>query len=172
MVWILAALRILHTQVGTIFAEKVILKVRTQAWNNFDFFYLNQIIYMPLVNFRNKFRFFSFDFRQNFEIETFSRWLSIFGTKFFWREIQKIFFFKKFTLVPLHGFLRGFSKFRFLTVKICIFVRDFWVILENYSMRLLSIRENDFIAHWAYGETISSHTEHTRNKFSHMLSQQ
>ncbi len=29
--------------------------------------------YMPLVKFRKKFRFFSFDFRQNFEVRTFSR---------------------------------------------------------------------------------------------------
>ncbi len=40
---------------------------------------------------KKKFRFFSFDFRQNFEVRTFSRWLSIRGTKFFWRYIQ-IFF--------------------------------------------------------------------------------
>jgi hypothetical protein len=62
---------------------------------------------MPLVNFRKKFRFFSFDFRQNFEVRTFSRRLSIRGTKFFWRDIQ-IFF------------LNGFSKIRFFIVKICI----------------------------------------------------
>ncbi len=30
---------------------------------------------------------------------------------------------------------------------------------------MLSIRGNDFIARWAYEETTSSHTEHTRNKF-------
>ncbi len=39
-------------------------------------------------------------------------------------------------------------------------------------MRMLSIRGNDFISHWAYGEMISSHTEHTPNEFSRMLSQQ
>ncbi len=48
---------------------------------------------------------------------------------------------------------------------------DFWVLFENYSMRMLSIRGNDFIAHWAYDTTILSHTEHTRNKFSRMLNQ-
>ncbi len=36
---------------------------------------------------------------------------------------------------------------------------------------MVSIREKDFIAHWAYQETISSHTEHTPNEFSRMLSQ-
>ncbi len=44
-------------------------------------------------------------------------------------------------------------------------------IFENYSMLMLSIRGNYFIAHWAYEETISSHTEHTPNEFSCMLSQ-
>ncbi len=38
-------------------------------------------------------------------------------------------------------------------------------------MRMLSIRGNDFIAHRAYEETISSHTELTPNEFSRMLSQ-
>ncbi len=60
--------------------------------------------------------------------------------------------------------------------KIWIFIVkmwDFWVIFKNYSMRkrMLSMRGNDFIAHWAYEERISSHTEHTPNEFSRMLSQ-
>jgi hypothetical protein len=116
---------------------------------------------MPLVNFRKKFRFFSFNFRQNFEVQTFSRWLSIRRTNFF----------LEFTVVLLDGFLKGFPKFRFFIVEICILIWDFWVIFVNYSMRMLSIRENNFIAYWAYEETISSHTEHTRNEFSRMLSQ-
>ncbi len=123
---------------------------------------------MPLVNFRTKFRFFSFDFCQNFKVWTFSQWLSIRGTNCFWRDIQK-FFFKMFTWVLLDGFLNGFWKIWFFIVGILI--GDFWVIFENYSMRMLSIRGNDFIAHWAYEETISSHTEHTPNEFLHMLSQ-
>jgi hypothetical protein len=126
---------------------------------------------MPLVNFRKKFRFFSFDFRQHCEVKTFSQWLSIRETKFFWRDIQKKIFLKKFTLVLIDGFLNGVSKFRFFMVKICIIIWNFWVIFENYSMRMLSVRANGFIAHWAYKETISSHTEHTRNEFSRMLSQ-
>jgi hypothetical protein len=48
---------------------------------------------------------------------------------------------------------------------------DFLVILKNYSLRMLSIRGNDFIAHWAYEETISSHNEHATNEFSRMLNQ-
>ncbi len=76
-----------------------------------------------------------------------------------------------FTWVLLDWFLNGFSKFGFFIVEICILIWDFWVIFENYSMRMLSIRGNDFIVHWAYEEMISSHTEQTPNKFSCMLSQ-
>jgi hypothetical protein len=126
--------------------------------------------YMPFVNFRKKFRFFSFDFRQNFDVRTFPRWLSIRGTKFFW-EISNNFFFQNLHFVLLDGFLDGFSKFCFFIGEICILIRDFWVIVENYSMRMLSIRGNDFIACWAYAEPISSHAEHTRNEFPRMLSQ-
>ncbi len=71
----------------------------------------------------------------------------------------------------LDGFLNGFSKFGFFVVEVCILIWDFRVIFENYSMRMLSIRGNDFIAHWAYEETISSHTVHIPNEFSRMLSQ-
>ena len=54
------------------------------------FFWLKSNPYMPLVNFRKKFRFFSFDFRQNFDVRTFPRWLSIRGTKFFWDLSKKV----------------------------------------------------------------------------------
>jgi hypothetical protein len=65
----------------------------TQAWDNFEFFWPKSNPYMPFINFRKKFRFFSFDFRQNFDVRTFPRWLSIRETNFFLRDIQKIFFF-------------------------------------------------------------------------------
>jgi hypothetical protein len=115
---------------------------------------------MPFVNFRKKIRFFSFDFRQNLDVRTFPRWLSIRGTKFFWWAIQNFFFVKIFTLVLLDGFLDGFWKFRLFTVKICILIWFFWVFFENYSKRMLSIRGNDFIAL----------AEHTRNLFHRTLS--
>ncbi len=79
---------------------------------------------MSLVNFRKKFCLVSFDFRQNFEVQTFTRRLSIRGTKFFLRDIQN-FFFKIFTMVLLDRFSDGFSKFRFFIVEICILIRDF-----------------------------------------------
>ncbi len=110
------------------------LKVHKHEMRYFWFFFWPKSNpYMPLVNFR-----------------TFTRWLSMRGTKFFLRDIQKIFFFKIFTMVLLDGFLDGFSKFWFFIVKICILIRDFWVIFENYCKRMLSIRGNDFIACWAY----------------------
>ncbi len=99
----------------------------TQAWDNLDFFIPKSNPYMPLVNFQKKFRFFCFDFCQDFDVRTFPRWLSIRGTKFFWWAIQKFFFFKIFNLVLLDGFLDGFWKFRFLIVKICILICYFWV---------------------------------------------
>ncbi len=76
-----------------------------------------------------------------------------------------------FTWVLLDEFLNSFSKIWFYIVEICILIRDFWLIFENYSMRMLSIRGNDFIAHWAYKETISSRTEHMQNEYLRMLSQ-
>ena len=109
-------------------------------WN---FFWPKSNPYMPLVNFRKKFRLVSFDFRQNFEVRTFTRWLSIRGTKFFLRDIKNFFFFKIFTMVLLDGLLDGFSKFWFFIIEICILIRDFWVISKIIVC-----------ACWAYVETI------------------
>ncbi len=135
----------------------------TQAWDSFEFFFLPKSNpYMPFVNFRKKFRFSSFDFRQNFDVRTFPRWLSIRGTKFFLRDIQQNFSFKIFTLVLSDRFLDGFSKFWFFIGEICILIRDFWVNFENYRMRMLSmlsIRGTDFIACWTYEERISAHAQ-------------
>ncbi len=116
---------------------------------------------MPFVNFRKKFRFFSFDFRQNFDVRTFPRWLSIRGTKFFFERYPKIFFLQNLHFGPilLDRFLDGFSKFGFFIGEICILIRDFLVIFKNYSMRMLSICRNNFIACWAYEEQISTHAQ-------------
>ncbi len=88
----------------------------------------------------------------------------------FLERYPKNFFFKIFFLVLFDRFLEGFSKFGFFIGEICILIGDFWVIFENYSMHMLSIRGTNFIAHWAYGELISSHAEHTGNRFYCMLS--
>ncbi len=152
-------------------ALRTILK-GTQAWNNFDFFYLNQILIqcMPLVNFR-KISLLILRFSPEFRSSNIFSVTGAYAEPNFFGEISKKFFFKKFTLVLLDGFLHGFSKLRFFIVQICILIGDFGVIFENYSMRMLSIHGNDFIAHWAYEEMILSHIEHTRNEFSCMLSQ-
>jgi hypothetical protein len=52
-----------------------------------------------------------------------------------------------------------FQKFDFFIVEIWILISDFWVIFENYSMRMLSIRGNDLIAQWAYAERIFSYAQ-------------
>jgi hypothetical protein len=114
---------------------------------------------MPFVNFRKKFRFFSFDFRQNFDVRTFFAVTEHTRNQIFLKRYPKNFFFKIFTLVLLDGFLDGFGKFRLFKVRICILIGYFWVFFDNYSMRMLSIRGNDFIAHWAYEERISEHAQ-------------
>ncbi len=118
---------------------------------------------MPLVNFRKKIRLVSFDFRQNFEVRTYAE------PNFFW-EISKNFLFQNLHYGPIRWVPRGFSKFWFFIVKICILIRDFWDIFEIYCMRMLSIHGTDFIewvsilgtdfiAHWAYEERISAHAQ-------------
>ncbi len=73
-----------------------------------NFFWPKSNPYMPFVNFRKKFRFFSFDFRQ-----------------IFFERYPKIFLVKILTLVLLGGFLDDFSKFWFFIGEICILIRDF-----------------------------------------------
>ncbi len=125
---------------------------------------------MPLVNFRKKisllFLRFSSEFRKSniFAVAEHTR------NHIFWRDIQKIFF-QNVHFGPIRRVHDGFSRFVFFIVQICIFIWNFWVIFENYSMRMLSIHGNGFIAHWAYKEMISSNTEHKPNEFSRMLSQ-
>ncbi len=109
---------------------------------------------MPCVYFLQKFCFFSFDFRENFYVRTFPRWLSIRGTKFFWWAIQRIFF-----LQNLHvGPIRRFLKISIIYSQICIFG-----IFEYFSKIIASVC-------WAYAETILLHAEHTRNRFHRTLS--
>ena len=72
-----------------------------------NFFLPKSNPYMPFGNFQEKFRFFSFDFRQNFDVRAVTEHTR---NKIFWRDIQQ-FFFKIFTLVLLDRFLDGFSKF-------------------------------------------------------------
>ena len=59
----------------------------------------------------------------------------------FFERYPKNFFSKIFTLVLLDRFLDGFSKFVFFIGEICILIRNFWVIFENYCMRMLHTRK-------------------------------
>ena len=72
---------------------------------------------------------------------------------------------------PIRWITKWFFKIWIFYSRNFHFKLGFGVFFENYSMCMLSIRGNDFIAHWAYEETISLHTEHTPNEFSRMLSQ-
>jgi hypothetical protein len=130
---------------------------------------------MPLVNFRKKFRFFSFDFCQNFDVQTFSRWLSLrgFAEPNFFGELSKIFLNSNFHFGPtrMRWVPRRFFKISIVFGQNLHFNLVFLTNFRKLSMRTLSIRGNDFIAHWAYKEAISSHTEHTPNKYLRILSQ-
>ncbi len=144
-----------------------------------NFFWPKSNPYMPFVNLRKKFRFFSFDFISMFEHFR-GDWA--YAEPNFFDDLSRNFFFKIFTLVQLDGFLDGYWKFWLFIVKICILIVYFSVLFENYSMLMLSIRGTDFIAHmlsirktnfiahWAYAERISLHAEHARNRFHRMVS--
>ncbi len=119
-----------------------------------------------MVNFPKIFWFFSFDFCQNFNVRTFSWWLSIRGIKVFWRDIQKIFP-QNFTLVLLDGFLDGFLKFQLFIVKICILIWYFWYFSKIIVWACSAYVETIFIAHWAYEETIMAHWAYEEQIFAH-----
>ncbi len=63
---------------------------------------------MPLANFRKKFRLFSFDFRQIFDVRTFCGDWAYVEPNFFDKLANK-FFSKMFTLILSDEFLDGFS---------------------------------------------------------------
>jgi hypothetical protein len=81
-------------------------------WN---FFLPKSNPYMPFVYFRKKFRFFSLDFRQNFDVRTFPRGLSIPN---FFDELSKKFFFQNLQVGPIRWFPRTvFENFDYLKSK-------------------------------------------------------
>ncbi len=123
-----------------------------------NFFLLRSNPYMPFVNLWKKIRFFSFDFRQNFDVWTFPRWLSEHTrNQILLMSYPKILFLQNLYFSPIRWVPRRFLvKFRFFFSQNMHF-RYFWVFFENFG--------NDFIACWAYAEPISSHTEHTRTNF-------
>ncbi len=148
---------------------------------------------MPLVNFRKQFCFFPLIFSRISKLEHLrGDWA--YAEPNFLGEISNKNFYQK-----VHFGLIRWVPERFFKIFFCqnfILIWDFWVIFENYSILRLSIRGNDFIAHWAYeerffahaqpvvkceqflhenpcwayAEQISSHTEHMRNEFHRWLS--
>ncbi len=106
---------------------------------------------------------------------------------------QKKIFPQNFHFGPIRWVPRWFSKISIIYSQNLHFNLVFWVIFENYSMRMLSVGGNNFVAHWTYEEMVSLHTEyeerifvqaqpavkcehmyihaeHTRNKFHRWLS--
>ncbi len=143
----------------------------TQAWDNFEFFLPKSKHYVAFVNFWKFFWFFSFDFARISMFEHFrDDWA--YAEPNYFGELSKIFFLQNVHFGPIRWVPWWFLKFWLIIVQICILIGYFWVTFDNYSMRMLSIRGNNFIAHWAYKERISSHTESTSNEFSRMLNQQ
>jgi hypothetical protein len=80
-------------------------------------------------------------------------------------------FLQNFHFGPIRWVPKQFFKFSIIFGQNLHFNLDFWIIFENCSMHMLSIWGYNFIAHWAYKDTIYSHTEHSQNEFSRMLSQ-
>ncbi len=130
----------------------------TQAWDNFDFFLPISNSYMP---FRKKFSF-SFDFRQNFEVWTFSRWLSIRRTNF--GEISQ----KNFSRCSLVSFAEHTLSIRGNDLI------AHWACAERiFAYAQPAVKCSKFLhVHlcWAYGEMILSHPEHTKKWCKHWLS--
>ncbi len=89
----------------------------------------------------------------------------------FFDELSRKSFFQNLHFGPIRCVPKRFLKISIIYSQICILIWYFWVFFENYSVRMLNMRGNDFIACRAYAEPISSHTEHTRNEFPRMLNQ-
>jgi hypothetical protein len=130
------------------------------------FFDINQILICPSYIFKNNFASFPSIFARVSMFEHFRGDWAYAEPNFFW-EISNKFVFQNIHFGPIRRFFKVLIFYR----RNCILIRDLWVIFENYSMCMLSIRGNDFIACCAYEKRISSHAEHTRNKFLRMLSQ-
>ncbi len=134
--------------------------------------------YMTFANIRKKILLVSLDFCQNFDIQTFPRWLSIRRTNFF-PSYLKLFLIVHFGPITVDGLL-------------CIFIAPEHHTRKRFH-RTLSIRPTNFHvcsvcdeistvlyghlnACWAYTEMISSmlsihgnnfiHAEHTRNQYN------
>ncbi len=159
----------------------------TQAWNNFDFFYINQNLICPWSIFE-KISILFLRFLTEFLCSNIFAVTEHTRNQIFFVSYPKRFFSQNFYFGPISWVPKRFFKILIIYSQNVQFNRYFWVIFENYSMHIahaehtwkryygtMSIRGNDFIAHLAYkehifAEWISSHTEHTRNEFHRWLS--
>jgi hypothetical protein len=152
-----------------------------------NFFLPKSNSYMPFVNFEKNFASFPSIFTRISMIEHFRGDWAYAEPNFFW-EVSKIFFLQNLHFGPIRWVHRRFFKIqtilshgehtrnrfhRMLSIlgtnfRACSASGKMWTFLHVQSM--LSIRRTNFIAHWAYREPISSHAEHTGNRFHRMLS--
>ncbi len=117
------------TEIGKVDSLCQLIIKGTQAWDNFDFFLLPKSKpYMPLVNFQNFLDSFPSIFAKNFDVRTFSRWLSICGNKFFWWAIKN-FFPQNFHFGPIRWIPRRFFK---ISIVYSQNLRFYLVFLNNF----------------------------------------
>ncbi len=124
---------------------------------------------MPFVNFAKKMFLLFLRFSPEFRCSNISAVTEHTRNQMFFERYPKKIFLQNLHFGPIRWVPRRFFKILIFIGEICILIRDFWVIFENYRMRMqhmrkwfyrmLSIRGTDFIAHWAYWELISSHAE-------------
>jgi hypothetical protein len=76
---------------------------------------------MTFVNFRKKFRFFSFDFRQNSMFEHF-RGTEHTRNQIFFMSYPKVFFLQNLHFGPIRWVPRRFLKISIIIVKICLLI--------------------------------------------------
>ncbi len=112
-----------------------------------NFFVLNLNLIWPWSIFKKNL-FFSLDFCKKLQCS------NIFAmTEHTWNQFFSVHF-DPFRWVPW-----WFSKFQhFFIAENCILIRRFGILYENYSMRWLNIRGNDFIACWDYAERIFAYS--------------
>ncbi len=147
----------------------------TQAWDNFEFFFdLNQIL-IALRKFSKKISLLFLRFLPKFWCSNISAVTEHTRNKNFLMSYPNIFFLQNLHFGPIRWVPSRFLKILIIyshNLHFNLVFLSIFGIFGVYSMCMLSIRGNNFIACWAYMEPISLHIEHTRNKLPRMLRQQ
>jgi hypothetical protein len=107
---------------------------------------------MPLVNFRKKISLSFLRFSPEFRSSNIYAVTEHTRKQIFFIEISKKFFPQNLHYDPIRWVPRRFFQILIFIVEICILIRDFLVIFENYCMRMLSIRGTNFRACSASGK--------------------